>query len=190
MESKEAAETLDKEYEAGSAQHAVRSVDHGRCNIQLRTNKGSMDLTNLSALSEKMKSEPFSELHQVLQAYKGDDWLPFAHPNPQELVKTRVYLSETLEILLLSWPASYSTLPHDHADNGCWLKVLRGQLVETRYSTDFAPQPCANLRENEISFMSNNLTTPYHSIASPELTWSLHVDSPPFHKTRYLTFVK
>lgn len=127
----------------------------------------------------------FTDLKDVLQSYNGLDWSVFVHPDPQGLVKERVYYSHNLEIMLLSWQAGHSTLPHDHATKGCWLKVLEGELLETRYNEELQETEKTCITKGQISFMSNDFG--YHSIQNngSEVTWSLHVYSPPFHVTRY-----
>lgn len=138
------------------------------------------------AIQDKTECKPFfTELDEVLQQYNGDDWRPLVWSTPQTLVKERVYYSHNLEVMLLSWPAGYTTQLHDHAANGCWLKVLSGQLTETRYNEEFQQQEVTLLPQDSISFMSNSQG--YHTISneSGQTTWSLHIYSPPFHKTRY-----
>lgn len=145
---------------------------------------GNVDIPDLESLARAVEEVSFSDVGSVLKRYSGNDWVYFADSEPKTgLSKKKMYGSPSLEILFLSWPESYSTLPHDHAANGCWLKVMIGQLQETRYNTEFEPTQSTCLRKGDISFMSNNLG--YHAISSPELTWSLHVYSPPFHKTQY-----
>jgi hypothetical protein len=115
----------------------------------------------------------YQELQQVVQ-HRGSG-----------LEKTRLYKNDMVEVLLLTWEPGYSTLPHNHAANGCWLKVLHGSLVETRYDTELVQQQVTDLQKNAISFMNNDYG--YHAIrnSSVNVTWSLHVYSPPGHQTTY-----
>lgn len=148
------------------------------------SDNANVNIPDLEALAKAAEEVPFANIGRVLKGYSGNDWIHFAESETRTgLIKKRIYASPSLEILFLSWPKSYSTLPHDHAANGCWLKVMTGQLQETRYNTEFEPTQSTCLRKGDISFMSNNLG--YHAISSLELTWSLHVYSPPFHKTQY-----
>lgn len=147
----------------------------------------------MDSLCEKLITcfckDTLDNIDQVLQEYSNiaDDWEPYAEVNPQTLVKQRIYYHEgTFEVMLLSWPPGYTTLPHDHALNGCWLLMLQGALLETRYSQDLQPTSTHLLTPFQTSYMHNRFG--YHSIRNANTdgpTWSLHVYSPPSHITQY-----
>lgn len=127
----------------------------------------------------------FKEISYIIETYTGKDWINYIDNHPHGLNKNRVYLSSNIEILILSWKSNYKTLPHDHSKNGCWLKVLKGTLSEKLYNHNFNLTCKSIIYQGDISFMSNDIG--YHSIANEteNTTFSIHIYSPPLHKTKY-----
>lgn len=140
-------------------------------------------------------SVPFHDMHLLLKKCDTAQLLlelqsatSLTHKG-KGLEKTRLFKNDLCEVMLLSWEPGYTTLPHDHAANGCWLRVLQGSLTEVRYDSDLVQQQVTALPAGTISFMSNEFG--YHAIFndSSTVTWSLHVYSPPGHHTTYFNFV-
>lgn len=125
------------------------------------------------------------DIGYIIQDYNGTDWINHCSFDTIGLTRNKIYLSFNIEVLILTWKAGYETLPHDHAKNGCWLKVLKGNLSETRYTKDLEERSLKQLSEGEVSFMSNEYG--YHSIHNytDEVVSSIHIYSPPLHKTKY-----
>ena len=90
----------------------------------------------------------------------------------------------------MSWNSGYETLPHDHSENGCWLKMLKGNVIETQYRDNQSNLDIGEtnlITEGQISFMCNDFG--YHSIKNntEDIVFSLHIYSPPLHKTKYFS---
>ncbi len=151
-----------------------------------------MDLNDLIANIEKhiVNEGNFKDIGYLLECYNSEDWLSYIDPNTTGISKNILYLSCNIELIIISWVGGYETLPHDHSSNGCWLKLLSGNLVETMYDHRIEEVGTKNISSNQLSFMHNNFG--YHSIKNKLDTnsYSVHIYSPPKHKTTYFEKLK
>jgi cysteine dioxygenase len=136
-------------------------------------------------LIEEIKNSKNFNLHDILNNYKDDDWKKFININENRYNRVKIFENENLDIYIITWNIKQKANIHDHSDNGCWLKVLEGQLIEKIYDNDLKLMKTNILRENEISFMKNDIG--YHSIINEEndIAASLHIYSPPNYKTKF-----
>jgi len=151
------------------------------------------DLNNLFLTIENYMNNggSFSDIKPIVESYNSNDWINHTNIDTTGLYRNKIlYLSYNIEILILTWKSNYETLPHDHSKNGCWLKVLKGKLVETLYNKKLEKESENELKEGEVSFMSNDIG--YHSIKNDtnNFTFSMHIYSPPLHKTKYFSVNK
>ena len=143
--------------------------------------KGMMNITEFL---EKVDNTPFDSLDQILSVpLNAADWVN--RSDPISFSRQRVHLTPSgqVEVMVLTWPPGYSTLPHDHAQYGCWLKVLQGSLTESRYGLNLHKTQVNTLEAGQSSFMCNDFG--YHSIANTtnQPAYSLHLYSPPYYKS-------
>lgn len=143
-------------------------------------------MTTLSDFLHQVAVVPFCDLGQLLcEPLNVSEWLLSINTDATCFSRHRLYVTPLgdVEVLVLTWPPGYTTLPHDHAAYGCWLRVLQGSLTEVRYDNYRHKTNVSVLEPGVPSFMCNDLG--YHSIANHthEPAYSLHVYSPPFHKT-------
>lgn len=138
-------------------------------------------------LIEEIKKSNNFDLYDILNNYKDDDWKKFISINVNSYNRVKIFENEKLDIYIITWNTKQKANIHDHSDNGCWLKVLKGQLIEKIYDSNLKLLKKNILRENEISFMKNDIG--YHSITNEEnnISVSLHIYSPPNYKTKFLT---
>jgi cysteine dioxygenase len=146
-----------------------------------------MDLNEMIANIEKhiVNKGDFKDIGYLLECYNCEDWLSYINPNTTGISKNTAYLSFNIEVIIISWSGDYETLPHNHASNGCWLKLLSGELIETLYNHQIEKVGSKNISSNQVSFMHNDFG--YHSIKNKlnSNCYSLHIYSPPKHKTTY-----
>ena len=113
---------------------------------------------------------------------------------------------ETFTLLLLCWNPGRESPIHDHPCDGCWVKVLQGQVQECRYD-DYDPEenitpssasasnefPMKTLqcisdeiyKGGELSYITDSMG--YHKVGNPSGTIpavSMHLYSPPFQNCR------
>ena len=146
-----------------------------------------MDLNELIANIENhiINEGDFRDIGYLLESYGSTDWLNYIDSDTTGIKRNIVYLSSNIEIIIISWKAGYETLPHDHSRNGCWLKLLTGELSETLYNQALQEECNKIIKPRQISFMHNDFG--YHSIKNSLETnsYSIHIYSPPKHKTNY-----
>ena len=159
------------------------------CNLMdSKVNISNLDNLFLTIDNQLNAGVEFSDIGWIIENYKNKDWRKHIDINTTGLSRNRIYLSSNIEVFILSCKSQYETLPHDHSSNGCWLKILSGNLLETLYNKDLKKICIKNIDKNEVSFMHNEFG--YHSITnnSDNNVYSIHIYSPPMHKTKYLDF--
>ena len=103
--------------------------------------------------------------------------------------KTLLYQNKELDfdIFQIIWFPNCKTHIHDHADNGCLLRLAEGSLVETKYTSleEIKEIKQTILTEKDNSYIDNHIGV--HSIANPnkDIAVSYHLYSPSGYKTNY-----
>jgi cysteine dioxygenase len=135
----------------------------------------------------KICNEPnFDNIGNILKDYNDSDWKQYVKVDDKRYCRNKIFENDNFEIFVISWNKKQNAPIHDHSCNGCWLKVLSGELVENRYKTDSLELYQSNfMKTNDVSFMKNDIG--YHSIlnASDEIAITFHVYNPPNHKTKF-----
>ncbi|MDX2306146.1 MAG: cysteine dioxygenase family protein [Microscillaceae bacterium] len=116
-------------------------------------------------------------LTPLIKQYKGQDWQKYVCFSDDCYTRNYVYRDEDFEILVLCWQPGQGSPIHNHADRGCVLKVLGGELLETRYFSE------ENIREtslqlNQITYIDNHIGLHKIENRSQVNTISLHIYSP------------
>lgn len=115
------------------------------------------------------------------------EWLRFALYDENKLyTRNLVHRNESYALLILRWNPDKESPIHDHPCDGCWLKVLEGNIEETIYTKDDSSDIISEVSHNRyeqgsLTFMHDNIGI--HKIANPsrdEPAISLHLYSPPF----------
>ncbi len=103
--------------------------------------------------------------------------------------KFKLYNNINFEIYIIYWHPNQKSKIHDHSKNGCWLKVLEGNLEEHIYDLDLNLIKTNKLNKNDIGFMKDDKVG-YHSISnnSDNISRTVHIYSPINHKTSYFDF--
>lgn len=127
----------------------------------------------------------FEDYLKYIEKYDSKDWKKFVCVNNKSYTRVLVYRNESIEIYIITWSCNQSAKIHDHSQNGCYLKMLQGSLEEDIYDNKLNLLSTNIIKEGDISFMNNNIG--FHSInnKSSGISVSLHVYSPPNHKTKY-----
>jgi cysteine dioxygenase len=135
----------------------------------------------------KISNEPnFDNIGNILKDYNDSDWKQYVKVDDKRYCRNKIFENDNFEIFIISWNKNQNAPIHDHSCNGCWLKVLSGELIENRYKTDSLELYQSNfMKTNDVSFMKNDIG--YHSIlnASDEIAITFHVYNPPNHKTKF-----
>jgi cysteine dioxygenase len=127
----------------------------------------------------------FPDVKNILNNYTADDWKKFVKINNCKYHKEKIFENDYLDVYILTWNKKQQSKIHNHAKNGCWLKMLQGGLIENIYDKDLNLQNKNILNSGDIGFMHDDLG--YHDIINDNdyIAVSLHVYSPPRHFTKY-----
>lgn len=88
-------------------------------------------------------------------------------------------------LIMLVWNPEKESKVHDHPGNGCFMKVLRGQLKETLYSIN---KQTEEIKQEKIRFLQKDLVSYMHddiglhkisNVLKDTATVSLHLYTPP-----------
>jgi len=129
-------------------------------------------------------------LRSVLEGYKSSqqDWQKYAHFDEHKYTRNLVDIGNgKFNLLILCWGPGTGSSIHDHTDSHCFVKVLQGQLLETRFAwPDEEGEPMVETGselygDNGVTYISDKIglhrmENPSHS--DPAVT--LHCYIPPF----------
>eukprot|EP00010_Vexillifera_abyssalis_P006309 CAMPEP_0201546942 /NCGR_PEP_ID=MMETSP0173_2-20130828/3320_1 /ASSEMBLY_ACC=CAM_ASM_000268 /TAXON_ID=218659 /ORGANISM="Vexillifera sp., Strain DIVA3 564/2" /LENGTH=220 /DNA_ID=CAMNT_0047955787 /DNA_START=321 /DNA_END=983 /DNA_ORIENTATION=- len=141
---------------------------------------------------ESEKDFHLEDVQDILARYEGDDWKAFESPRNDTYNRITVSVSERdiFDIHVLTWNINQVSPIHDHADQGCIFRTLRGQLVEDRFKRQ---------EDGKLDFLESQMLVPnvvgsitnevgYHRVGNldtEQVAVSLHIYSPAHHKTTY-----
>ncbi len=94
-------------------------------------------------------------------------------------IKLNDYSNDLVEFILICWN-SVETKIHDHADNGCILYLIDGNLEEQIFDKKIMLTSSNIVKPMQSTYMHNDIG--YHKIISKNKSISLHIYSPPNYK--------
>jgi cysteine dioxygenase len=105
--------------------------------------------------------------------------------NTDSSIKIKIYENDLFDVYIIVWNSYEKSKIHNHAENGCWLKVLKGKLQENLYDSNLNSIDHKIIKEGDLSFIKNSIG--YHNIINKEneKALTLHIYSPKDHKTNY-----
>ena len=121
---------------------------------------------------------------------REEDWMVYTYFDPYKYTRNLVDSgNDYFNVLILCWaPGQFSPI-HDHGGSHCVMKVLSGQLEETRYTIDegktVSKSATKVLRKNEITYINDSIGL--HKVGNPSSNQnliSLHIYSPPIHHSK------
>lgn len=135
-------------------------------------------------ITRKLSYSPLSSLSDILLKYSGDDWKEHISLSNFSYNKKILYSNDVIDIVLISWNNNQSTKIHDHPDNGCLMRVMKGELIENIYTNDLTYLKKNILKKNNCSYLEKNYIL--HNISNcNDVSVSLHIYSPPNYKPNY-----
>jgi cysteine dioxygenase len=124
-------------------------------------------------------------LKSFMEQYKGDDWISYITECEENYIKKLVFRNEDYELFIVSWMPGKGSSIHDHSKNGCLFKILRGELIEERYSMNEIKLESSTLfNENNIGYIENEEGLHRMLNKTEEIVVSLHLYSPPNYKIK------
>ncbi|KAI3418943.1 hypothetical protein GPALN_008038 [Globodera pallida] len=98
------------------------------------------------------KEVDFGEVQRVLDEYKSDpkDWRIYAHFDAHNYTRNLVDVGNgKYNLMILCWGPGMGSSIHDHSAAQCFVKVLDGQLLETRFAWPSVNEEPGNRGEEE-----------------------------------------
>lgn len=140
----------------------------------------------INQLSKSIKNvASFNNASNILKHTQITDYEKYANHKKGTYTRNLLYKNNIFDVYILTWDSKFKCKIHDHASNGCYLKVLKGNLKENIYDDKFNIIKTSTFKENMVSHMTNDIG--YHDIENEgeDYSVSLHIYSPPNHKTKY-----
>jgi len=143
-------------------------------------------------------SAPVEQLLRNLK-YVPAEWEKYALFSKEHYTRNLVATKDfTYDLILLCWQPGHKSAVHDHRESGCWMRMLTGTLIETRWHVSYSKdqdQGCEGLpfKEEHLTKLSDrtykcgdvfyiNNSLGLHSVYNPSTDQpaiSLHLYSPP-----------
>jgi predicted metal-dependent enzyme (double-stranded beta helix superfamily) len=125
-------------------------------------------------------------IDNIIKNYNGDEWKKLVIFNEDKYCKRVLFSNDICEIIIIGWYPKQNAPKHDHAELGCSLLILQGELTENVYDILGEKLIQTNILKKGINNSINN-DIGIHSIINNSNfdTVSLHVYRPPNHKTKY-----
>ncbi|KNC26700.1 hypothetical protein FF38_11397, partial [Lucilia cuprina] len=144
-------------------------------------------------------------VNHIMLSYKSNpkEWQKFAKFDRYKYTRNLVDAGNgKFNLMILCWGEGHSSTIHDHADSHCFMKMLKGDLMETRYSWPETEKQQQELEQqgenfenhdalqvlgqrtmsvNDVAYINDNLGL--HRVENPshsETSVSLHLYCPPF----------
>lgn len=145
--------------------------------------KNLLDLENKIYKKLRTNKNLYSAVN-ILSRYNGEDWKEYVKLSDNTYVKNLVCKNIFFEIFILSWNSNQKSPIHNHAKNGCLMKILYGKLEQELYSKNVKLIEKQIVDTSNISYIDNNIGL--HSINNNnnKPAVSLHIYSPPNYKTQ------
>lgn len=138
----------------------------------------------IAKINEEFKNGTMLEdMGWILKEYNGSDWMKYERYSEISYTRNLVFRNDCFEIMVICWNSSQRSCIHDHPNNGCFLKVLKGDLIEENYKMIDGKATLVKTTEltgNSIAYQQGK--TGIHRIINPHdchQTVTLHIYSPP-----------
>ncbi|KAI1825981.1 RmlC-like cupin domain-containing protein [Xylaria intraflava] len=150
------------------------------------------DIRKVLGPSSGLNSEDVDveDLTHLMERYSSNvkEWAPYALSN-ENMAYTRNLVDEgngKANLLILVWTPGKGSPIHDHGNAHCLMKILYGNLTETRYDLPGGDtekpmeikSQCVH-KENAVAYMSDQLGLHRMSNHGSDYAVSLHLYTPP-----------
>ena len=127
----------------------------------------------------------FKNSEKYLNNYFETDYKKYIILNEFKYNRERIYIDDEIEVFIITWNKNQETKIHNHAKNGCFLKILEGSLVENVFNFDNLNKSGTKiLRKGDISYMDDSIGL--HSVKKlDDISVSIHIYSPPNHLIKF-----
>ncbi len=136
----------------------------------------------MNTIIEFIKDHGFQNTDVALREYSSNDYIKYVSLTPDYYHRSKVFSNDDFEIFVITWNKLQQSKIHDHSENGCYMLILEGELVEELYNdTSSLPKQTTTYKKGNVSYIHNDIG--YHRILNKttNIAISLHIYSPPNH---------
>ena len=111
-----------------------------------------------AAITEKLQySEKLSSCKELIENYNGNDWREFVSftSSTYHKILLKNFSTELFDMYIICWNPLQLTKIHDHPDNGCLMKVLRGSLTENLYINNIQTH-CRTIVKDHVGYLEGS----------------------------------
>ncbi len=134
-------------------------------------------------LQQAIKAEQNPRATAFFQAFLNfdiTDPVILAQLKSHEVTNHVLVRNAHMKVVLIHWPAGKISSIHGHAKRGCAFKLLQGELIEKRYTTDPQPQlqSVTQMQPGAMAYIDDVMG--YHAVGNegPESAISIHAYTP------------
>jgi len=128
-------------------------------------------------------------MSKILLEYNGNDWEQYKKFCEKGYTRNLAFRNELFEILIICWNKNQESCIHDHPENGCIVKILKGSLIEECYTQNNDEMKMISTNELKIGSTSyQEGKDGLHKIINPnpnECAVTIHVYSPPNYSPNF-----
>jgi len=142
---------------------------------RFKEGKESVDIDEVTSFFDRYENNP-------------EDWAKFAKWDKYRYTRNLIHEGNgNFNLILMCWPEGSSSALHDHSDSHCFMRVLEGQVKETKYAwpKEVGPTPeeteTTVVNQGQTLYMCDELGL--HKVENSSHTdklVSVHLYSPPF----------
>ena len=82
----------------------------------------------------EVDTKSLSDCSNMLHEYNSTDWEKYVNIDTYSpYTRTLVYRNKLFEIYVITWNIKARAKKHNHANNGCLMKILKGIFKEEQY---------------------------------------------------------
>lgn len=126
-------------------------------------------------------------IQQYMQEYDSEDWKTFAlydekTPYTRNLIHS---VPKLFSLMTLCWNPNSSSPCHDHSGSECFMRLVQGQLSESRVQLPSKNVNTTQMKIGDVSYINDSIG--FHSVTNPSKTnkaCSLHLYIPPYQSCR------
>lgn len=135
------------------------------------------------------------ELQALMESIDFDEaeWKKYIYLSKEHYTRNLVASKDfTYDLLLLCWQPGQKSAIHDHNSSGCWMRVLKGDLTESRYQVARDGESLELIKQDvynspQVFYINNARGVHCVGNSSSEVGLSLHLYSPPITECQVWT---
>lgn len=118
-----------------------------------------------TAFNRTNSSLDVDELWRVLEDYKSkpEEWAKYAYYDMSKYKRNLVAEHDKYNVMIICWGPGSQSCIHDHSGSHCFMKVLDGELIESRFAWPDENQ-IQGVQSQEMCHLSDTLMKDNHVV--------------------------